>query len=120
MKISEYKGEEGLELIADIMIPMIDILSDSELQKYANGGVSNVILVQKILKLHTKEVLDIMARIDQEDRETYNPSVFELPVKLVEIFSQPEIKKLFTSQGRKKDGEPSGPATENIKVREEK
>lgn len=113
MKIAEYKGTEAIDLLAEIMIPVCKIIEDEELRNYlTSGGVSNLGMVQKILKSHPEEILDIMALVDQEDRETYEPNIFVLPARLIELFSMPEMKMLFLGQGQKTDGERSGSATE--------
>lgn len=113
MKISELKGEQALDVLADILEPVVEILQDKEIMDEARDGATNLGLVQKILKLHKKEVLQIMAIVDQEDPETYAPNIFVLPSRLLELFSMPEMKVLFTSQGQKNGGEHSGSAMEN-------
>lgn len=119
MKISEFKGVDAIDLLADIMLPACKIVEDAEIQNYIASGGSNLGLVQKILKSHPEEILDIMALVDQEDRETYEPNVFTLPKRLIELFSMPEMKMLFFSQAQRTDGESSGSATENIEGADE-
>ena len=114
MKISDLKGEKALDVLADIMEPLVTIVGDPEIQK-ATKETNNLGIVQKILKTHKKEVLQVLAIVDQEDPETYEPNILVLPTRLLELFSMPEIRRLFTSQGPKTDGESSGSATENIK-----
>lgn len=119
MKISEYKGEEAIELIADILEPLTVILQNDEIRGIASKGAGNLELVRAILKHGKKEVLEILAIIDGENPETYQPNIFVLPKRLIELFSQPEMRELFISQAQKKDDIHSGSATENIEVVEE-
>jgi len=119
MKIAEYTGVDAIELLADIMEPVSEILQDTEIFKVVQSGANNLKIVQVILKRHKEKVLEIMAIVDQEDPETYKPNIFVLPMRLIELFSQPEMRALFIGQGQKKDGERSGSATENTEVPEE-
>jgi hypothetical protein len=117
MKISDYKGEEAIELLADIMEPMAEILKDEEIRKMADTpGTPYIKIAQKLLKRHSKEVLHILALIDQEDPKKYKPNIFTLPMKLVELISMPEIKTLFTSQSQMNGEEHSGSATESTEA----
>lgn len=118
MKIYEITGEAAIDLLADIMEPMVEIVSDEEIRKAAEKGTNNLRLVQMILKKKKKEVLKIMALIDQEDPETYAPNIFVLPKRLLELLSLPEMRSLFFSQGQKNEGEHSGSVSENTEVLE--
>ncbi len=119
MKISDYKGEEAIELLADIMEPLTEILQNEDIRNAAASGAGNLELVKNILKHGKKEVLEILAIVDQEDPETYKPNIFVLPKRLIELFSQPEMRELFISQAQKKDDIYSGSAMESIEVVEE-
>lgn len=113
MKLSDYKGEEAIDLLADLLTPIVTIYNDEEFRKAVDEQKTNLEIVQLLLKMHKKEVLLMMALIDQEDPETYEPSIFGLPYKLMEIMNMPEVSMLFLSQGQKEGLENSGSATEN-------
>lgn len=118
MKLADYKGEDAIELLADIIDPLTGILGNEEIRKVAEEGANNLKLVKTILKHGKKEVLEIMAIIDKENPKTYKPNIFALPIRLLELFSQPEMRMLFISQAQTTDGEPSGSAMANTEVPE--
>lgn len=120
MKLAEYTGEDAIELLADIIEPLAEILQDKEIATAVENGSTRIKLAQMILKRHKRKVLEVMAAIDREDVENYKPNIFVLPMRLVELLSQPEMKELFLSQGQMNIGEPSGSATANTEVPEEK
>jgi hypothetical protein len=113
MKLSDYKGEEGIDLLADLLGPIVEIYNDKDFRDAVARSKSNLEIVQLLLKQHKKEVLYMMARIDKEDPETYEPSFFGLPMKLLEIIKMPEVAMLFSLQSQRIDNESSGSATEN-------
>lgn len=108
MKLSDYKGEAAIDLLADIMEPMAIILADKEIQNlyFAKDEKGNRIrnapikYVKPMLKNHKKEVIEILARVEgipvEEYREQCN--VITLPMQILEFINDKEIQNLFTSQ----------------------
>lgn len=109
-KLSEFRGEEALDVLADLIEPAAEIMRDKELVELFRER--NMPKAAKVaLKAHKKAVLNIMARLEDEDPDTYSPSLFALPMKLLEIFNDPELVDLFTSQGQTEVQTNSGSAT---------
>ena len=117
--LSEYKNEEAIELLADIMEPVSEILADEEVKNTYRSGANKVTLVKVILKHHSKQVVDILAVLDGVPREEYECNAITLPVKLLELLNDKELVDFFQSQGQNLDVEFSGSATENIDETEE-
>lgn len=114
-RLSEYRGEEALDVLADLIEPAAEIMQDKQLATLFRE--KNMAAAAKVaLKNHKKAVLSILARLEDEDPDTYAPSVFALPLKLLEILNDPELVNLFTSQGQNEAQTTSGSATANIEV----
>lgn len=113
MRLSDYKGEDALDLLADILGPATEILSDDNIKKAFKDGVSRIDLVKMLLKSHKKEIIEIMATVDGEDPNTYKVNVFTLPIKLLDIVGNEEFLQLFQLQGQETVEESSGSATES-------
>ena len=95
MKISEYRDEAALELLANISEPAIEIFADKELtdlirQKKSGKAVSVAI------KNHKKEVMELLAAMDGVPIEEYHCNIFSLPLKLMEILSDKELIAFFS------------------------
>lgn len=120
MKLSEYKGEQALDILADIVEPAAAILADKELAELSKSGVARIKLVKPIIKNHKKEVIEILAILEGEEPEQYaeKVNIFTLPAKLLELLNDPELVNLFTWQGQKTENETSGSATENTEADE--
>lgn len=118
-KLSEYKNEEAIELLADIMEPVSEILADDEVKNTYRSGANKIALVKVILKHHSKQVVDILAILDGIPREEYKCNVVTLPIKLIEIFNDEELTSFFESQSQILGEELSGSVTENTEATEE-
>lgn len=118
MKISDFKGEEGIILLADILDPATEIMSDEKVMKLAQGvaneSVPQLSFVSVLLKNHAKSILKILALLNKKDVETYNPSIVELTKEILEMLDDEELMNLFHSQGLLKGDESSISALENI------
>lgn len=96
MKLSDIKGEEALDVLADIIEPVSTMLGDPEVKKLWESGKPKLLLVKYLLKNHKEELLTTMAILDRENPETYEPSLVDIPKKLLEILNDTEIQSLFT------------------------
>ena len=111
-KLSEYKNEEALDLLADIIEPVSYILADTEfVDKLQKNRMS---AIQHVIKEHKKDVLAILARLEDVPVEEYECTIFTLPVILINMLNDPDLLDFFKSQGLKIEEESSGSATENI------
>lgn len=116
MKLSDIKGEKALEVLADLIEPAAEIMTDKEAVKLFRSG-QTIKGVSYALKAHKKACLTILALTDGADPETYQPNVLSLPMKLLEIFNDSEMMGLFTSQSQEEKTS-SGSATESIEAGE--
>lgn len=121
MKLSEYKGEKALDILADIIEPAAIIMADKEIVNFAKSGKPVIKLIKPLIKNHKREVIEIMAILDGEDPKEYSDKVnfFTLPAKLLEILNDPDLMSLFTLQGQKTDETSSGSATESTEASEQ-
>lgn len=117
MKLSEIRGEQALDVLADLIEPATEIMADKQFAMLLRNNMI-VKAVAYVIRNHKKAVLSMMATLDGEPVETYNPSLFALPKKVLEIFNDPEMVALFQSQDQPSEDGASGPASENIEDRE--
>ena len=118
MRISDYHGEEALDLFADLMFPASEILADKEVVSLARSG-QVFRSVQKAIKGHKKEVIEILARIEgvepDEYAKTLNP--FTLPKVVLENLNDAQenglVDGLFPLRGQKIESGTSGSAMAN-------
>lgn len=115
--LSDIKGDAALELIADLMDPVTEILSDPEVKAAYRGTKGNpgtsAKAVKVAIKNHKKSVKTILALMDEEDPATYEPTAMVIPVRLMQILDDPDLKVLFTSPDQNSEEDTSGSVSEN-------
>ena len=112
MKLSEYQGEAALDVLADLIEPVGEIMSDKEIGKVFKKNRPKAIALA--IKKHKKAVIQIMATMDGVSVEEYKCNVLTLPVKILEILNDPALVQLFTYQGQTGGAKSSGSVSENI------
>lgn len=119
MKLSEYKNEDALDLLADIIDPCATILADKRVQALnLDDAKGRMEAVKYLLKSHKKEIIEIMARIDNIPLSQYEASIWTLPNKLLELINDKELISFFRSQGQMMGGNIFGSATESTEETE--
>ena len=111
MKLSEYQGEAALDILADLIEPAGEIMTDKEIGEVFKKNRFRAIGLA--IKNHKKAVMQILATMDGVPVDEYKCNVFTLPVKVLELLNDPELVQLFTSQGQTGDANSSGSASEN-------
>jgi len=116
MKLSDFRGEDAIEVLADLIEPVSEIISDKEVLALLKGN-NRLKAVSVALKKHKRAVLTILAITDGEDVATYRPTVAALPKKVLEVLNDPDIVSLFSSQSQDEKTS-SGSATVNSEADE--
>lgn len=119
MKLSEIRKYDAVETFADILEPIINILGSPETKERYDKATSKIQQIQALLKGHSKEWIQILARLDQVSEEEYDCDIFTLPGRIMEVLSNPMIKDFFKSRGLTMGGMSFGSATETTEETEE-
>lgn len=89
-KLTEIKGEEALDVLAEILVPIVEIANDEEVREGMEKNVAKCVSIA--LKKHKEEVMDILRAIDGKEPDV---DLLTLPVILMEVFSEPAVQSLF-------------------------
>lgn len=117
-KLSDYKGEEAIELWADMLDPLTHILTDEGVRRAVESGKPKMIIAKEILKSHSKDAIDILNRIDDSPVNGLN-LLLRLIAILNELGESEEIKAFFGfAEQVKTDNVSSGSLTENTEGNE--
>lgn len=127
MRLSDFKGEEALDVLADIIEPMTFILADEEIQKMRKEAAEKKInlpyikFVTPAIRNHKPEIIQILARLQNQTVEEYTAglSLATLPMQVLEFINDPEIQKFFTSQSQSPETQSasSGSVTESTEAK---
>lgn len=117
MRLSDIKDENALDVLAEIIEPLGEILSDEEVKK-AWEKSKRLKAISVAIKNHKESVIYIMAALDGIPVEEYKINLLTLPAKIIEIISDPMLTDFFSSQGQKLEENNSGSAMENTEGKE--
>lgn len=93
-KLSEIKGEEALDVLAEIIEPAAEIFTDENVKK-ALKSESRIKAAKIILKDHKKAILALMAALEETPVEEYKPTLLALPALIIGVLNDPELQSLF-------------------------
>lgn len=108
-KISEIKGEDALDVLADLLDPVSEICVDERVQNLIKER-KKIKLATLILKEHKKSILTILAILEGVNPDEYKPSLAVLPVLVLQLLNDPDVVAVFRFAGSENS---SGSATEN-------
>ena len=111
MKLSEYQGEAALDILADLIEPAGEIMSDKQIGDVFKENRFKAIGLA--IKNHKRAVMQILATMDGVSVDEYKCNVFTLPATILELLNDSELIQLFTYQGQTGDANSSGSASEN-------
>ena len=94
MKLSEYKNEQALDILADILEPSAKIFSDKDVKKAFETG-DKIKGIKAAIKTHKNEIIEILAVLDGVPVAEYECNVLTLPVKLLEILNDTDLMSFF-------------------------
>ena len=94
MKLSEYKNEQALDILADILEPSSKIFSDKEVKKAFETG-DKIRGIKAAIKTHKSEIIEILAVLDGVPVAEYECNVLTLPIKLLEILNDTDLMSFF-------------------------
>lgn len=113
MKLSDIKNEQAMEVLADLIDPVMRITANNDFESAMKSG--NLLGAVKVaLKNNSKDVIEILARLDGIEVDKYECSIVTLPARLIELLNEKEILDFFGYASQQTEKESSGSATENI------
>jgi hypothetical protein len=117
-KLSDFKGDEAIELWADLIDPLSIILTDTNIRDVVQSGQPKMAIAKEILKLHSQEAVDIMLRIDPTPIDGLNV-ILRLVALLADIGENEEIKSFFGyAEQAKTESESFGSPMVNTEAKE--
>lgn len=120
--LAEIKGDKALYLIADLIDPITEIMSDPAVAAAYRGTEkepgSKAKAIKVAIKTHIKAVTTILALMDEEDPKTYQPSAMVIPVRLLQMLNDPDLNSLFTLPNQSSEENTSGSVSENSGAKE--
>lgn len=118
MRITEFKNEDAIDVLADLIEPASAIFADEDLRKAIKENKSYAYMAKVALKNHKSEVIEILATLDGKTVEEYTCNPLSLLTNLISLLSDKELKDFFVSQAIAMRKESSTSVMENIQADE--
>ena len=117
-KLSDYKGEDALELWADLLDPFIAIDGDKKIATMLRSKMPPIATAREIIKTYKKEASQILLRIDDTPLDGLN-IIIRLVTLITEIVNDKTLQSFFglSAEGKKEETS-SGNVTEIIEAEE--
>ena len=113
------QNEEALDLFADLMEPVAEILADPDVRVLFGNGKLNAKAIKPAIKNHKSAIIEILARLHGQEPDEYKVNVFMIPIELTNLMNRPEVQDFLASLGQNEDEDGSGSPTENTGVAEQ-
>ena len=94
-KLSEIKGEEALDVLAETIEPAAEIFTDENVKNALKVANNKAKAAKIILKDHNKAVLTLMAELEGVPVEEYQTTLFAIPSLILGVLNDPELNSLF-------------------------
>ncbi len=117
MKLSEFKNECAVDVLADLLEPASAICSDAELVK-AVREKPILKIAQIALKKHQKDVVEVLAIINGVSVDKFECTPVSILNDLLGVLNDTELVEFFILQGRTRAESNSGSAMESTKEQE--
>lgn len=117
-KLSDYKGEDAIELWADLLEPLSNILTNQKIVKTVTSGAKPLIIAKDILTECKTEAVEILLRIDDTPIDGFN-IIVRLVELIKEVGERDDIKSFFGyAEQAKEESAYSGSAMVNTAAEE--
>lgn len=117
-RLSDYTGDQAIELWADLLDPISEILTDKEVAEVTKKGEAPITIAKTILKKHKVAAADILLRIDPEPLDGLN-FIMRLVAIISEIGQRDDVKAFFGYPAQEnQQSESSGSVTESTEAGE--
>lgn len=116
-RLQDIKGEEALDVLADILEYVVMLTQNDKVREIVEGkGFRHVDSIKTLIKEGKNEIIHIMAVIDGKSYDEFLESfdLLTLPVMLYQTFNDEALQAVFLSQAQATEETSSGLATENI------
>lgn len=96
MKLSEFENEKGVEVVAKLLVPIGNIVSNRDNAK-ARGG-TKLEFVSAMLANNPRDVMDMLAILDEKDPKEYHCNAATVIFDVMNMLADEELLQLFGLQ----------------------
>ena len=96
-KLSEFHGEEAIDVLGDLIDPIVNIMQDEHVQEVMNNDGAKVSQVASyIIKNYKHDIFSVLRLLSDDDE--YHPNFFEMLKDVISLFEDDELMDFFDLQ----------------------
>lgn len=114
MRLSEFKDEKGVEVVAKLLTPIGNIAADKEMATAQKDCKHMGEFASLLLQRHTQDVMTMLAVLNDQEPADYHCNAATVLVDVFKMISDPELMMLFGLQ--RQTPASSGSASENTEA----
>ena len=99
MRLSEFKDEKAIEVVADLLVPIGNIVANPA-NKEAQAGGKLLALAVSMLKNNATDVKTMLAVLNDADPDEYTCTAATVMRDVVDMLGDPELLRLFGLQSQ--------------------
>lgn len=96
MKLSDFKDEKAVEVVAKLLVPIMSIASNKENEKAKDKG--GIAFASALLQNNKKDILAIFAILNEKEPEEYHCDAAKVLLDTFTLISDPALMSLFGLQ----------------------
>ena len=98
MRLSEFKDEKAIEVVADLLVPIGNIVANPANKDAHDSGV--IALESAMLKKNAKDAKEILAILADKPIESYTCTAATVLKDNLNVLSDPDLLELFGLQSQ--------------------
>lgn len=112
MKLSEFRDEKGIEVVAKLLVPISNIAKNKDTATAKSGGMAE--FASAMLRNNPKDVMNMLAILNGKDPAEYHCSAASVLVDVFDMLNDPELLQLFGARSETRAS--SGSASESTEA----
>ena len=114
MRLSDFKDEKAIEVVAKLLVPIGNIAADKEMASVQKNSKHMGEFVSLLLQKHTQDVMTMLAVLNDQDPADYHCNAATVLSDTFQMISDPQLMSLFGLQ--RQTPASSGSASENTEA----
>lgn len=115
MRLSEFKDEKAVEVVAKLLVPIGNIAADKEMANARKNSRHMGEFASLLLQRHTQDVMAMLAVLNDREPSDYHCTAATVLMDTFNMLSDPELMALFGLQ--RQTSASSGSASETTEAR---
>ena len=98
MRLSDFKDEKAIEVVAKLLVPIGNIAADKEMASVQKSSKHMGEFVSLLLQKHAQDAMTMLAVLNDQDPADYHCNAATVLADTFQMISDPQLMSLFGLQ----------------------